>query len=137
MESEQVAINAEAVFGTLSATLSLDAPSRQAAEAQLRGWEKDAAPGFIGALVKIVVAHDAVAEVRHHPAPLAGEVSCLAAAASHFWSLQELRLLAAVVAKNAVGSSWRKVIATREWSRVPGMAKWQCSLCLNCGAASL
>ena len=36
------------------------------------------------------------------------------------WRPQELRLLAAVVAKNAVGSNWRKVLATREWSRVPG-----------------
>ena len=34
-------------------------------------------------------------------------------------SLQSTRLLAAVVAKNAVGSSWRKTLGTREWSRVP------------------
>lgn len=27
--------------------------------------------------------------------------------------------MAAVVAKNAVGSSWRKTLGTREWSRVP------------------
>jgi hypothetical protein len=30
-----------------------------------------------------------------------------------------VRLLAAVVAKNAVGSSWRKTVATREYSRLP------------------
>ena len=30
--------------------------------------------------------------------------------------------MAVVVAKNAVGSSWRKTMATREWSQVPG--KW-------------
>ena len=30
--------------------------------------------------------------------------------------------MAAVVAKNAVGSSWRKTIGSREWSRVPGGA---------------
>ena len=30
--------------------------------------------------------------------------------------------MAAVVAKNAVGSSWRKTIGSREWSRVPGAA---------------
>jgi hypothetical protein len=35
------------------------------------------------------------------------------------YGLQDIRLMAAVVAKNAVGSSWRKIIATREWSRVP------------------
>ena len=33
---------------------------------------------------------------------------------------QEGRLMAAVVAKNAVGSSWRKTLGSREWSRVPG-----------------
>lgn len=32
---------------------------------------------------------------------------------------QASRLLAAVIAKNAVGSSWRKTLGTREWSRVP------------------
>ena len=34
-------------------------------------------------------------------------------------ALQATRLLAAVIAKNAVGSSWRKTLGTREWSRVP------------------
>lgn len=29
--------------------------------------------------------------------------------------------MAAVVAKNAVGSSWRKTLGSREWSRVPGV----------------
>ncbi len=33
--------------------------------------------------------------------------------------MQAIRLLAAVIAKNAVGSSWRKTLGTREWSRVP------------------
>lgn len=28
--------------------------------------------------------------------------------------------MATVVAKNAVGSSWQKIMGTREWSRVPG-----------------
>ena len=32
---------------------------------------------------------------------------------------QATRLLSAVIAKNAVGSSWRKTLGTREWSRVP------------------
>jgi hypothetical protein len=36
---------------------------------------------------------------------------------------QATRLLAAVIAKNAVGSSWRKTLGTREWSRVPGEEK--------------
>jgi hypothetical protein len=37
--------------------------------------------------------------------------------------LQHIRLLACVVAKNAVGSSWRKTLGTREWSRVPEAEK--------------
>lgn len=37
--------------------------------------------------------------------------------------LQSIRLLAAVVAKNSVGSSWRKTLGTREWSRVPSDEK--------------
>lgn len=32
---------------------------------------------------------------------------------------QATRLLAAVIAKNAIGSSWRKTMGTREWSRIP------------------
>ena len=32
--------------------------------------------------------------------------------------MQPVRLLAAVLAKNAVGSSWRKTVDSREWSRV-------------------
>lgn len=36
---------------------------------------------------------------------------------------QPIRLLAVVVAKNAVGSSWRKTLGTREWSRVPDEEK--------------
>ena len=39
---------------------------------------------------------------------------------------QAIRLLAAVIAKNAVGSSWRKTLGTREWSRVPDEEKLMC-----------
>lgn len=34
-----------------------------------------------------------------------------------------MRLLATVLAKNAVGSSWRKTLGTREWSRIPESEK--------------
>jgi hypothetical protein len=37
--------------------------------------------------------------------------------------VQATRLLAAVIAKNVVGSSWRKTLGTREWSRVPAEEK--------------
>ena len=40
--------------------------------------------------------------------------------------VQSIRLLAAVIAKNAVGSSWRKTLGTREWSRVPAEEKHMC-----------
>lgn len=36
---------------------------------------------------------------------------------------QPLRLLAVVIAKNTIGSSWRKTLGTREWSRVPDEEK--------------
>ena len=32
-------------------------------------------------------------------------------------------MLATVLAKNAVGSSWRKTLGTREWSRIPDAEK--------------
>ncbi|KAL4448640.1 hypothetical protein ABPG75_005859 [Micractinium tetrahymenae] len=86
-------IPVQQVFATLEAALSVDNATRAAAEAQLREWEGDAAPGFIGSLLKVV------AEVQAVP--------------------EEGRLMAAVVAKNAVGSSWRKTLGSREWSRVP------------------
>lgn len=52
------------VYATLEAALSFDAATRTAAEAQLRAWESDAAPGFIGSLLKVVAEVQAVPEVR-------------------------------------------------------------------------
>jgi hypothetical protein len=43
---------------------------------------------------------------------------------------QDIRLLAAVVAKNSVGSSWRKTLGTREWARVPAEEKANVRGCL-------
>ncbi len=40
-----------------------------------------------------------------------------------FCALQPIRLLAVVIAKNVVGSSWRKTLGSREWSRVPAEEK--------------
>lgn len=37
--------------------------------------------------------------------------------------VQAIRLVAAVIAKNAVGSSWRKTLGSREWSKVPDQEK--------------
>lgn len=57
-------IPVETVYRTLEAALSFDNATRSAAEAQLRAWEGDAAPGFIGSLLKVVVEVAAVPEVR-------------------------------------------------------------------------
>jgi hypothetical protein len=63
MESD---LSVEQVWQTLAATLSVDNSMRTAAEAQLKLWESDAAPGFIGSLLKVA------AEVNRVP-----EVSCM------------------------------------------------------------
>ena len=55
---------ARTVITTLEAALSFDNATRGAAEAQLREWESDAAPGFIGSLLKVVAEVQAVPEVR-------------------------------------------------------------------------
>ena len=47
----------------------------------------------------------------------------IAKAAEVVFVLQHVRLLATVLAKNAVGSSWRKTLGTREWSRIPDAEK--------------
>ncbi|KAK9829330.1 hypothetical protein WJX72_005222 [[Myrmecia] bisecta] len=95
--AEQAPLSAEVVFEVLSNTLSHDPDRRPAAETQLQSWEADAAPGFVLSLLQIVQQAGSVDEAS--------------------------RLLAAVVAKNAVGSSWRKTLGTREWSRVPESEK--------------
>ena len=38
-------------------------------------------------------------------------------------AVQAIRLIAGVIAKNAVGSSWRKTLGSREWSKVPDQEK--------------
>ncbi|KAL4518028.1 hypothetical protein Ndes2526A_g01512 [Nannochloris sp. 'desiccata'] len=90
-------ITTEIVYGVLSSSLSQDNTTRSAAEKQLHTWESDSVPGFIGSLLKIAE------ELQNVP--------------------EESRLLAVVVAKNAVGSSWRKTVASREWSHVPDQEK--------------
>lgn len=67
MEAQQAGpapIPVQQVFATLEAALSVDNATRAAAEAQLREWEGDAAPGFIGSLLKVVAEVQAVPEVR-------------------------------------------------------------------------
>ena len=172
-------IPVERVYQTLEAALSWNNDTRSTAEAQLRAWESDAAPGFIGSLLKVVAEVAAVPEVRVGRG--LGVIACIVRGAKAVGggaggpapplptsrrrnrqrsrlqgvqraeqqglhmndrhiihcALQEGRLMAAVVAKNAVGSSWRKTLGSREWSRVPGA--WPASLSRQAGrqAASL
>jgi Importin-beta N-terminal domain len=75
------------VLATIQGALSIDTPTRTHSEGLLRKWENDAAPGFLVSLLRIVEQKESIAEA--------------------------LRLLAVVIAKNAVGSSWRKTLGTR------------------------
>lgn len=36
-----------------------------------------------------------------------------------------------IVAKNAVGSSWRKTVGSREWSHVPGETATEAASCVG------
>lgn len=63
-QMEQAQVGVEQVYATLSASLSMDNQQRGAAEAQLRRWESDAAPAFIGSLCKVMAEVNGVPEVR-------------------------------------------------------------------------
>ena len=85
-------VTAEAVYQTLINVESNDAAQRKPAEEQLKQWEQSSARGFLASLVTIVARGNEVHE--------------------------QVRLLACIVAKNAVGSSCRKTLATREWTKI-------------------
>ncbi|KAL6757058.1 armadillo-type protein, partial [Haematococcus lacustris] len=87
-----VSIDPAHVLSVIQGALSADNAMRCRAEQLLRTWEADAAPGFMASLLQIVQNSQAIDEPT--------------------------RLLAAVIAKNAVGSSWRKTLGSREWCRV-------------------
>ncbi|GAX82609.1 hypothetical protein CEUSTIGMA_g10035.t1 [Chlamydomonas eustigma] len=91
------AFSVEQVLHTIQGALSNDSSTRVAAETHIRAWESDAAPGFLVSLLRIVEQQQSIDG--------------------------SIRLLAVVIAKNAVGSSWRKTLGTREWSRVPDEEK--------------
>lgn len=128
---------AASVLSTIRAALSINAAEREPAQAALQAWEADAAPGFCSSLIRIVEEHAVVDEVSEGSgaarrawravggAPRAGRGRCLADPPSRHSGppSQPTRLLAAVILKNTVGSSWRKTLGTREWSRVPAEEK--------------
>ena len=80
-----------AVFALLGLASSNDNAQRKPAENALREWERGAAPGFLLSLLAIV---------EQKGAPLSA------------------RLMAAVLAKNTVGSGFAKTIAAPDWHRV-------------------
>lgn len=53
----------EAVLQTIRATMSHLTAERAPAEAAIRAWETDAAPGFLHSLMRIVQEHAAIDEV--------------------------------------------------------------------------
>lgn len=58
------AVDAKTVLDTLRAAMSHVKEQREPAEAALRGWEADAAPGFLQALMMIVQEQAQIDEVR-------------------------------------------------------------------------
>jgi hypothetical protein len=58
------ALGVEQVYATLQAAIRQGDPGRAAAEAQLKSWEQNSSPGFIGDLIKVALEAQAVPEVR-------------------------------------------------------------------------
>jgi hypothetical protein len=58
-----MALGVEVVYNTLQAALQ-NGPHRADAERQLKAWEEESAPGFIGDLLKVAVEVQNVSEVR-------------------------------------------------------------------------
>lgn len=56
-------VSVEQVLHTIQGALSIDNATRGAAEGLLRGWEADAAPGFLSSLLRIIEQTTAVDEV--------------------------------------------------------------------------
>ena len=112
----------------LAGTQSIASDVRENAEASLARFESNATPGYLGTLVSIASQRDNVVEVRSgFLRPTTGSivpkslVRSLAhpAPPRHRPHVQDIRLMALIVAKNVVGSSWTKQIKSREWKKFP------------------
>ncbi len=64
-EDAQASVSIEMVLQTIQAALSNDNTVRSLAEAALKSWEGDAAPGFLVSLLRIVEQHQAIDMVRN------------------------------------------------------------------------
>lgn len=111
--SPRASVSTVQVYTVLCAALGAE---RQEATAQLSAWERYASPGYFAALAVRGPA-GAARDVRLTPLR-PQEIACSAEAAA------EQRLLALLQLKGAVGSSWRKTLATRcvlndLWKRSP------------------
>jgi len=62
-EGGSAPVQVEQVLGTMRAAMSHSKADREPAEALLRSWEADAAPGFLHSLMLIVKEQQAVDEV--------------------------------------------------------------------------
>jgi hypothetical protein len=81
------ALPVEQVLHTVRAAMSHDAAARVPAEAALKAWESDAAPGFLQSLLLIVQQAAAVDEVRLEECVCVAErccsVACIGIAHAH------------------------------------------------------
>lgn len=123
METDE-AVNVPLVFSVLTNAFNSDNVVRNEADSQLRKWEEDAVPGFLASL--LTIAEQTLDEVRRRTYRLVPQ-TCHPAIGRTPWLTsmlrQGMRMLAVVVAKNAVGSSWRKTLGTRE-DRVLLVGTW-------------
>jgi hypothetical protein len=92
-----MAVDTQTVLHAISAAVSLADDERVPALASLKAWEESSAPGFVGSLISIVHEAESIP--------------------------QNVRMLAAIVAKNAVGHSRRKTMGTKEWAQIPAEEK--------------
>jgi hypothetical protein len=114
------------VYASLAACLGHDTAAARAAGERLQRWERTAAPGFWAGLATIASrsvrarrpAASSAAMALFALRLLGGACPCCAAAHSATAAPQEdvaedVRLLAVVTLKNAVGATWRKTLASR------------------------
>ena len=62
--AEQHAVTVDSVFAALNAALGVEPSAREAAQAKLQAYEKDAVPGFLVSLLTIVQQGQALNEAR-------------------------------------------------------------------------
>ena len=131
-------IDRDTVYQAITAAVSLQQDARAQASAALQQWEAESVPGFVGSLISIVQQTEVCIPALHQrrcsrlsmllsvslalPQPLLHQRTdmCPPELGERPQMPQNVRLLAAIVAKNTVGSSRRKTMGTKEWFQIPG-----------------